>query len=245
VLAFEDVLRGEERVLVISGDALHDVDLADFVASSFRSGAPLSVVMQEVADPGRYGVATVEDGRVVSFVEKPPLPPGARGLVSCGIYCVECSLLERFPRGRPYDFGADLIPTLAAEGEHVHCYRFEGYWSDIGDFETLRTGNLDALAGHVAVELPADWSPSATFVDPSAVVAADADLRPPVLVGPEARVGPGATLVGPVVVGARADIGANAFVRESVLLEDAVVPPGAVVSSALLALPKSRDGRPA
>ncbi|GCE16709.1 nucleotidyltransferase family protein [Dictyobacter kobayashii] len=89
LLTFEEILCQEQVVLVVSGDALHDVNLDDFVQTHKKSGAQLSVVMKEVQDAGRFGVGSVgQDNLLTDFVEKPPLPHEDYGLVSCGIYCI-------------------------------------------------------------------------------------------------------------------------------------------------------------
>src|SRR5713226_5679511 len=132
LLLFEDILRTCKTVLVLSGDALHTVDLNDFVERHLAAACQLSVVMKEVTNAGRYGVAVVnEHHHVVGFAEKPPLAGHESKLVSCGIYCLDPALLSRFPRNSIYDFGAHLIPDMVQRREHIFCYETGAYWCDI------------------------------------------------------------------------------------------------------------------
>lgn len=235
LLVFRDVLERYDRALVLSGDGLHDVDLGAFVRTHERSGAALSVVVKEVPEPGRFGVAMLDSGsRLVSFEEKPPLPPGASAPVSCGIYCMELSLLERFPEGEVFDFGAHLIPAMVRAGETVFGYQTDGYWTDVGSFDELLRSSLDVLMGRLRVDVPGLSSEDELHADPTASIATDVSASGRVLVGAGATVEPGVTLVGPVVVGDHSRVGHGAFVRGSVLLPGACIPPGAIVSGGLV-----------
>jgi NDP-sugar pyrophosphorylase family protein len=219
LLAFDDVLRGDQPILVQSGDVVHDVDLAAFVEAHRRSGADLSVVFRETTDAGRYGVGTIDDdGTVVAFAEKPPVPRDQSLPVSCGIYCVQPRLLAEFPRGCVFDFGADLIPHMVAGGRRVHAWVTGAYWNDIGSPAALLAANLDAATGVVDVRPPVGAS-----MDGSVVVGVGVEL------------GASATIAGPAVIGDGCRIGAGAYVSRSLLLDGAVVAPGTVVLDAVLA----------
>jgi len=226
--AFEDLLR-PGPLLVLSGDGLHDIDLAALIARHERRAPCLTVVLAEVDRAGRYGVATVDpDGLVRSFEEKPAWARDRRGLVSCGVYCLDAGLLPRVPAGAVYDFGEHLIPELVAAGEPVLGLVHAGYWQDIGTVETFWRSNLDALTGRVRL-------PRATAAIAGALVSEEATVSPAatidrdVLVGPRACVGPGAAVHGPSVIGPDCVIEAGAIVDRSVLLPRGVVPSGAGV----------------
>jgi mannose-1-phosphate guanylyltransferase len=203
---FEDLLVGD--VVVISGDALHDIDLAQMLAVHRDSRAPLTVAVAEVEDAGRYGVASVNDqGFVSAFEEKPAWAVGRRGLVSCGVYCLDARLVAEFPPECIYDFGANLIPELVARGGRVRAFRHDGYWTDIGTPSTFRQANLDAASARV--KAPGCQS-----------VAADADG---VVHGRNVRVGVGARIIGPAVIGDGVTLGPRSLVVRSVLLAESTL----------------------
>lgn len=235
LLAFEDEFIRHNAVLVISGDALHNFDLVRFVDQHLASSCQLSVVMKEITNPGRYGVAEVDArNHVVSFSEKPALPNHARGLVSCGVYCLDPALLSRFPRDRVYDFGADLIPFMASSGEDVLCHRTESYWCDIGDLPMMRNANLDAVTGTVKLELPGEEVSDKVWAEPGAQIASSAEIVGPVLIGSNAQIMSGAQIVGPAVLGPRSVVGEGAWLVRSVLLPESRVARGALLSDGLL-----------
>lgn len=234
MLAFGDELPRDDTFLVLGGDVVCDADLSAFVDAHRRSGAELSVLLTEVDDAARYGVARVDDGSIVAFEEKPEAYRARRGLVSGGIYCVEPSLLPRFRRGEVFDFGAHLIPEMVAAGEHVHGHVTPAYWADVGDPATLHRTNLDTLRG---MFVPAAEVPHG--IDASARVHTSAAVGDDVVAAEGARVDAGATVVGPAVIGRRCHVGAGAHLERVVLFDGAAVAPGAVFLDGIVA------GRPA
>lgn len=234
--AFDDVLDGEDAILVQSGDAVHDIDLASFLQAHLASGAPLSVVVKRVPDPRAYGVARLAaDGRVLAFAEKPAGAGVEPAWVSCGIYALGHELLRRVPRGEVFDFGRHLIPALVSEGVRVHAHRVDAYWNDVGSPTTLRQANLDAVSGIAGVRPPGRELAVGVWVEDGAVLHQTARVRGPVAIGRGATIGAGAQILGPSVIGADALVGDGARIEGSVVLSSAVVPPDTWLHGALVA----------
>ena len=243
LLAFSEAL-AEEDCLVVSGDACTDLDFACLIAQHRKRNAELMVVLKQVQDPGRFGVATLDgEGRIVDFVEKPPIPPEETGLVSCGIYCVSAACRRRIPPGSVYDFGADLIPAMAREGAAVHGFVTQDYWIDVGTPAMLRRANLDVLTGRCRLELPGvEIAPDIRREDELAQPIPTC-WEGPLLLGRAVEVGTGAELKGPVVVGDNVRIGANAYVSGSVLLPGAQLSPGDCLLDGILGQKDYREDR--
>ena len=96
----EDFL-GVGTFLVMSGDALTDIDLTGLLAAHRRTGSIATIAVKEVADPSLYGVVvTDDDQRVVGFQEKPSREEARSRLCNCGIYVFEPEILSLIPAGR-------------------------------------------------------------------------------------------------------------------------------------------------
>lgn len=229
--AFEN-LPESSALLVVSGDALHDVDLDGFARWHEASGRPLSVVLRHVPDPGRYGVAQLDDsGAITGFVEKPATGGAAVGLVSCGIYCLDTMLLARIPTGCVFDFGRHLIPELVAEGTPVGGYVTDAYWTDIGDVPSYIRGNLDAVLGLVhAGGLPGREVAPDVYAEEGCDISRHAHLSGPLVLGRHVVVGDDAELIGPAVVGPGACLAAGSHVMQSVIMAEAHIPEGTHVA---------------
>jgi len=234
-------------VLVLSGDALTDLDLGALIAFHRRAGAVATLALARVVDPAPYGaVLTDERGAITRFIEKPGPADACSEWVNTGIYVLEPAVLESVPAGRPFDFSQDVFPRLLREGQPLYAQRSTCYWCDVGTLGQYLAANWDVLAGRVRpAESPAGGAPGGegvargpgtggAGVDPLATVDAGAMVVPPVAVAAGAALLRGAR-VGPfAVVGLDAVVGEHASVKRAVLWEGARVGPRAEVRGAVV-----------
>ena len=146
--------RLDDTFLVISGDALCDVDLTALVAAHREKGASVTIGLKAVENPLEFGiVVTDEDGRVERFLEKPSWGQVFSDTINTGIYVIEPEVLKHIPQDRPYDFSKELFPLLLAMGRPIYGHVFDGYWQDIGNLDQFRQANFDALDESVSLEI--------------------------------------------------------------------------------------------
>jgi mannose-1-phosphate guanylyltransferase len=134
----------DSTFMVINGDVLTDLSIRAFAACHRQNGAMVTVATENRRTQMDFGVIEVEGGRVTSFREKPSLS----NVVSMGIYCMEPTVFQHIPNGVPFGFD-DLAYCLLSRGEHIHTYRHEGLWLDIGridDFKSAQTLDWDDQA---------------------------------------------------------------------------------------------------
>ncbi len=153
VKAAEDLL--DDEFLVLSGDALFDLDLSLAIQAHRDSGALVTLVLTEADEVTEYGVVRrTPEGAIRSFLEKPDWSGVSSDLVNTGIYVCSKKLLERVESGRTLDFSRDLFPVLLNEAGALGCVSLSGYWCDIGSPAALYRCNLDALDGKVHLFAP-------------------------------------------------------------------------------------------
>jgi mannose-1-phosphate guanylyltransferase/phosphomannomutase len=144
----------DETFLVISGDALCDVDLSKLVAFHKEKGAAVTIGLKSVDNPLEFGiVVTDEDGRIERFLEKPSWGQVFSDTINTGIYVLEPEVLKHVPTDRPYDFSKELFPYLLEMGRPMYGYVMDGYWQDIGNLDQFRTANFDALEEKVRLNI--------------------------------------------------------------------------------------------
>ena len=218
-----DLLAGEP-FLIISGDALTDVDLTALVRHHREQGNDVTIALQRVTNPLEFGVVvTDEDGRIVRFLEKPSWGEVFSDTINTGIYVLEPGILERMERGKIYDFSKDLFPLMLRDGARLGGWVFDAYWTDIGNLEQYQQANYDAISRKLKLTdlgteiSPGVWAGEGTRVDPAARIEA------PVVLGRDVRVAAGAVIVGPSVVGDRTIVERNAAIVRSVAWEDCYV----------------------
>lgn len=117
-----------EDFLVMNGDILTDIDYGEFYRSHVLGKHFFTISAAARDQKIDYGVLEVgADGRLSGFQEKPTIPY----LVSMGVYCLNRSLLEGFPKDAPYGFD-HLVTDLLASAKPIFIKRHAGYWLDIG-----------------------------------------------------------------------------------------------------------------
>src|SRR5579872_2230653 len=146
--------RLDDTFLVISGDALCDIDLGKNVEFHREKGAAVTIGLKSVENPLEFGIVVTDDeGRVERFLEKPSWGQVFSDTINTGIYVLEPEVLRHVPTDRPFDFSKELFPLLLEMGRPIYGYVCEGYWQDIGNLDQYRQANFDALDGKVDLNI--------------------------------------------------------------------------------------------
>src|SRR2546423_15268849 len=137
--------RLDETFLVISGDALCDIDLGELVAFHREKQAAVTIGLKSVDNPLEFGiVVTDEDGRVERFLEKPSWGQVFSDTINTGIYVLEPEVMRHVPTDRPFDYSKELFPLLLEMGRPIYGHVCEGYWQDIGNLDQYRQADVHA-----------------------------------------------------------------------------------------------------
>ena len=155
-----------DYVIILAGDHIYKMDYEIMLRQHFESQASGTVGCLTVtrADAAAFGVmATDQDGRITSFLEKPADPPGTPedpnvSLASMGIYVFDWSYLRDLLQkdatdpNSTHDFGNDLIPQIVETGKAMahrfdeSCVRADGspaYWKDVGTVDAFWEAHID------------------------------------------------------------------------------------------------------
>lgn len=222
VRAAAELLSG--TFLVISGDALTDIELRRVVDFHRSRAAAATLVLKRMADPLEFGIVIASDeGRIERFLEKPTWGQVFSDTINTGIYVLEPEVLDLIPRDHPYDFSADLFPLMLDKGLPVFGYATEEYWTDVGTAETYLRAGRDALDGRVAVEMPGFEFRPGVWVGDDAEIDPRASLEGPIVIGDNTRVGSGAHIGPGTVIGNNAIVERDARVTGAVLMDRASV----------------------
>ena len=227
---------GDEPVVVISGDALTDLDVRALVERHRDAGGIATLTVKQVTDTREYGVVIHdEDGRVQGFQEKPDPAEALSDVSNCGIYCFSPEIFDYFPDTDPVDWAQDVFPVLLDNDVPFHVHEIDSYWNDVGSLAELRQGTWDALDGHLQLEVLGREEREGLRVGEGTELPGDLELEePPAWIGQHCELGDGVRLVGPVAIGDGCHIGAGASLREVILLPGTVVAPGEVVIGAIV-----------
>ncbi|WP_283136852.1 mannose-1-phosphate guanyltransferase [Rhizohabitans arisaemae] len=222
-----DALR-DDRFLVISGDALTDIDLTAMIDFHRRNGAMVTIGLKRVPNPLEFGIIIVdEQGRIQRFLEKPTWGQVFSDTVNTGIYIMEPEVLDLVEPGVSVDWSSDVFPALLARGDALYGYIADGYWEDVGTHESYLKAQADVLSGKVQVEIdgfelsPGVWVAEGAEIDPDAVI------KGPLYVGDYAKIEAGAELREFTVLGSNVVVKEGAFLHRAVVHDNVYVGPSA------------------
>jgi mannose-1-phosphate guanylyltransferase len=240
-----------EQFMLLNGDILTDMDLADLYRSHQAKRAVISVAVAPVDEPSHYGIIdAAADGAVREWQEKPAPSAAKSNLANVGAWVMSKQIVDLIPEGRFVSLEKEIFPAALARGVAFFAYKFDGYWKDIGTVDKYVDANLDLMSGkvrgfaasfdssidarnvsgQVLVGKGCDIHPTAVIEGPTAigdnvVIGKNASIRAS-LIWTGSRIGDGASIVKSVVAGA--EIGAGAT-----LAEDCVIAQGTIVGEGL------------
>jgi mannose-1-phosphate guanylyltransferase len=237
----------EDRVLVLNGDCLTDIDLTAELAQHEATAAKATLALVAVEDTSSYGVVpTAGDGQVEAFLEKRP-GPAPTNRINAGAYVLDREVVERVPPGRAVSIEREIFPELVGDG--LYGYQSDSYWIDIGTPERYLEATYDLLAGRVESELPPRDETASLIYEPC--ITSGARIGPLSVLGRHCSVGDG-SIVERTVLHQNVRIGNECEVVESVLAQgvrvddgasigpDAVIGDGAVVAEGAVVGPGAR-----
>ncbi|MFY0617614.1 sugar phosphate nucleotidyltransferase [Shimia sp.] len=229
----------DDDFVVLCGDAVSDVDLADMMDTHRRTGAEVTIAVQQVApeDVQKYGIIETDaSGRITGFVEKPTPEAALSHLASTGIYIVNPRALQRLSGGMGQDIAMHLMPAVLAAGGHMQVYDANFSWVDMGCGRDFYRATSRGLRGLIPGVEPCGreirrhvWAAAGAQVSPRAVIVG------PCFIGADAVVEAGAKLEGPTAIGAGAYVDARTLVRRAIVMPKTAVRAGTWVDEMIVA----------
>ena len=230
----EDALR-DEPFLVISGDALTDMDLTAMVKFHKEKGALVTVGLARMPNPLEFGIViTQEDGRIQRFLEKPTWGQVFSDTVNTGLYVMEPEVLAEVPPGEMVDWSGDVFPKLLKRGAPLFGYVSDGYWEDVGTHESYLKAQADVLDRRVQTDIAGFEVSPGVWVAEGAEVDTDAVLTGPLCIGDYAKIEAGAHLREYTVVGSNVVVKEGAFLHRAVVHNNVYIGQGATLRGCVI-----------
>jgi NDP-sugar pyrophosphorylase family protein len=227
VKAVENLI--DDTTIVLNGDVLTDADLRDVVRFHREKQAEATIVLTRVMNPTGYGlIETGEDGRVLSFTEKPAEDEITGDTINAGIYVIERSVLGRIPADGPQSFERELFPRMLDDRARVYGYPARGYWQDIGSPHKYLEAHYGIISGRMKLPCypqkacpPNHWEKEQVKIDPVSILDGGCVIKPGVVIensvlGEDCRVEEGA-LIKDSVVWSGTRVCSNARVERAII----------------------------
>ncbi|NLX41886.1 MAG: NTP transferase domain-containing protein [Chloroflexi bacterium] len=225
----------DDTFIVISGDALTDIDLSAVIAYHKQKQSMATLTLYRVPNPLEYGVVILDDdGRIRQFMEKPSWGEVISDNVNTGIYVLEPQVLDYFPAETKFDFSQELFPMLLEKNDPMYGYVADGYWCDVGNLSEYMRANADMLSGAVKVEPLGEEVGNAIWVGEGVEIAPDAQLYGPVYLGDGVKIKQGVIVHGPSVIRSYTVVDRYADVDRSVIWRNCYIGEGAEIRGAII-----------
>jgi glucose-1-phosphate thymidylyltransferase len=223
VLIARDFL-GDEPFVMYLGDNMLEARLAEFVAAfAADADAAAQIMLKQVPDPQRFGVAEIDaGGNAVRLVEKPAVPPSDLALVGVYLFtpAVHQAVAEIAPSARGELEITDAIQWLIDHGRKVRTHVLEGWWIDTGKLTPLLEANrviLETIEARVDGEVDESSDIEGRVVVAPGAVVKNSTVRGPSIIGEGARIVN--SWVGPFTAIARDCEVIDSEIEHSVVLE--------------------------
>ena len=217
----------DEPFLIISGDALTDIDINKAIQFHTLKKSAATIVLSHVQNPLEFGVViTDQDGQIRRFLEKPSWGEVFSDTVNTGMYILDPSVFDYMTQGKNYDWSQHIFPQMLAEEKPLYGFVMEDYWCDVGSLQQYRESQYTVMDRRTRVHENLDpatvwgdgiWKGEGTEISPTAQIIS------PVVIGTGCRIKANA-VVGPyAVIGDNGIIEENATVHHSVLWDNVYV----------------------
>lgn len=213
-----------DTYIVISGDALTDLDISKAVKYHKSKKSKATLVLKRESVPIEYGVVITDDsGRILRFIEKPSWGEVFSDTINTGIYILEPEVLNYYEKGDNFDFSKDLFPKLLKDNIPIFGYITEDYWCDIGDVHSYKQTQFDILEGKVNLELESSEIKKGIWIGEGSIVSSEVDIVPPVYIGKNCIIKNTKKIDSFTIIGNNCKIGDNNSFKRSIIWKNTII----------------------
>ena len=210
-----------EKFLVFLGDNIIQKPIADFVENFNKSDYDATVLLCEVDNPSRFGIADVENAKIVKITEKPKEPTS--NLAVTGIYLLTPLIFEVIDNLKPSWRNeleiTDALDNLLKQNDNIGYETITDYWKDTGTPEDILNANRQVLE-HIC-------GTTNGIVDESSMILGVLPLRRPCRIGKNCKIDESAR------IGPNTSIGDDTIISSDVVIENSIIMSGCKIDGGL------------
>jgi glucose-1-phosphate thymidylyltransferase len=211
---------GNEKFVVFLGDNIIQKSISGFAKNFVESNHDASILLCEVDNPSRFGIADVKDKKIIKIMEKPKNPP--TNLAVTGIYFLTAKIFDIISRQKPSARNeleiTDALEMLLKENDNISYDMITDYWKDTGTPEDILNANRQVLE-HICNQM--------CIVDESSHILTNQPWIEPSIIGKNCKIDESAR------IGPNASIGDNTIISSDVVIENSIIMPGCKIDGGL------------
>ena len=218
-----------EKFLVFLGDNIIQRSIIDFIKNFNNSDYDATVLLCEVDNPSRFGIADVENGKIVKITEKPKNPTS--NLAVTGIYLLTPVIFEIIDNLKPSWRNeleiTDALDNLLKQNNNISYEKITDYWKDTGTPEDILHANGEIINKHPDFQCR-------HFVDNHSNVE-NFNIINNVILGENCEFGQDIIIHGPVIIGNNCKILAKSRIGPNVSIGDnSIISASLIVNSIIM-----------
>ena len=217
----ENFISGE-KFLVFLGDNIIQKPISEFGIEFVKSNADASILLCEVDNPSRFGIADIKDGQIKKIIEKPKDPP--TNLAVTGIYFLTPIIFDIIKRLKPSWRNeleiTDALDMLLNENHKITYNMITDYWKDTGTPEDIINANRVILENLI----PEFKGKKASTVS----------IEGNVSTGDETLVEDQVKIIGPVIIGNKCKISGNTIIGPNTSIGDECIISGGIIKDSII-----------
>jgi NDP-sugar pyrophosphorylase family protein len=128
--AVKDIYRKydiKEPFILVWADNLADYNFRTMIKEHRYHNAVLTMTLTTREDVEHFGVARLDNGRIIGFVEKPKREEAPSNLINCGAFVINPESLSILPEGKS-SIEHDCFEKLATPRGKVYSFTHKGHW---------------------------------------------------------------------------------------------------------------------
>tara|TARA_B100001559_G_scaffold88068_1_gene73560 strand:+ start:1037 stop:2068 length:1032 start_codon:yes stop_codon:yes gene_type:complete len=210
----------DEKFLVFLGDNIIQKSITNFVKNFENSDFDATILLCEVDNPSRFGIADVKDNKILKITEKPKEPTS--NLAVTGIYFLTPKIFQIIDDLKPSwrnEFEiTDALDNLLKQNNNISFEKITDYWKDTGTPIDIINANAQVLE-HICNE--------DNIIDKSTNIELDNCVIKPSIIGKNCKIEKGAK------IGPNASIGDNTTISSNVSIENSIIMSNCIIDGGL------------
>mgnify|MGYP003969303091 FL=1 len=203
-----------EKFVVFLGDNIIQRKIDDYILDFEKSDAAASLLLCEVSNPSQFGIAQIEENKIIKITEKPKNPP--TNLAVTGIYFLTPYIFEIIKKLKPSWRNeleiADALQILVEENEKIIYGMITDFWKDTGTPDDIIEANKIILEN-----MPESFQgkkeenvimEGKIIVDKGTIIKNGVKIVGPVIIGKDC------IIEGNTVIGENTSIGENSYLSD-------------------------------
>ena len=222
-----------EKFLVFLGDNIIQKSITEFVKNFKNSDYDATILLCEVDNPSRFGIADVSDGKILKITEKPKNPNS--NLAVTGIYLLTPKIFEVIDNLKPSWRNeleiTDALDNLLKQNNNISFEKITDYWKDTGTPEDIIHANgeiikkmLESSEGKIEDQI----------IGEETIIESNVEIKGPVIIGKNCHISSDSSIGPNVSVGDNTII-SKSSIENSIIMKNCKINSAAKIKNSIIA----------